>query len=619
LWDACTGEDALALNAHTGWARGVCFSPDGKRLATASSDRTVKVWDTHSGEEARTLEGHTGEVYSVCWSPDGTRLASAGGDSTRKAGEVRLWDVRTGREELSLKGLKGPVHSVCWSRDGARLATAGDDGTVRLWDARTGREESSLKGLQGPVEDVCFSPDGTRLACASVIEVRVWDARTGKEQLPLSQGGFVNCVCWSPDGQRLASAGSRGTVQVWDAVTGEKSRALEGHIGQVYRVCFSPDGTRLASAGGVMQTVTFTLDRKTSQFHDLQPGQGSNGEVKVWDAATGQELRSLKVPAGAVAVSVCFAPDGNRLALGDSDGRVSIWEGKRDPKDIERRRRVWQRQQARACEEAGDWFAAAFHVRQLLKEAPGDATLKVRLVHALGSLHAERGQWAEAVVNFEKARQLQPHKLAAQAPLAFALLGRANASAHAAAAASRTLGALPAPFNYSPLAAAAPFSWQGDLSDYRRVCAELLDDFGQTADAATARTAAFLCVLGPKAVKDATLLVQLEQKAVSSDPENWFDRATLGAALYRAGDFDAAVRELNLAVEKGPRGGSVEAKLFLAMAHHRLEHPKAAKDWYVRAMEQVRQVSQPPPWPLRVCWQLLGEEAKALLQAPPQP
>lgn len=301
---------------------------------------------------------------------------------------------------------------------------------------------------------------------------------------------------------------------------------------------------------------------------------------------------------------------------------MSIWEGKRDPKDIEPRWHVWQRRQAWVCEEAGAWFAAAFHLRQVLKEAPGDATLKARLAYALGNLHAEREQWAEAVVEFEKARQRRPHRLAVDASLVFALLGRASASARAADAASRTLGALSAPFNYSPLSAAAPLSWQGDLSDYRRVCAELLQDFGRTADADVADDVAFMCVLGPQAVKDPALPVQLARKAVNSDPDNGGYRFTLGAALYRAGDFDAAVRELKLVVEKDRGGGPVEAKLFLAMAYHRLERPKAAKDWYARAREQfrqVRQVSRPLPWQARLGWQLLGEEAKALLQGPPQP
>jgi tetratricopeptide (TPR) repeat protein len=368
-----------------------------------------------------------------------------------------------------------------------------------------------------------------------------------------------------------------------------------------------------------MQTVTFTLDRKTSQFHDLQPGQGSHGEVRVWDAETGQELRSLRAPAGAVAVCVCFAPDGNRLASGHSDGTVSIWEGKRDPKDFEPRWRVWQRQQVGACVEAGEWFAAAFHLRQILKEVPGDVTLEAQLAHALANLHAERGQWGEAVVEFEKARPRQPRLLAVEYRLVFALLGRAHASARAAAAASRTLCALSAPFNYSALLVAAPFSWKGDLSDYQRVCAELLHDFGQTADAHTARDVAFLCVLRPQAVKDPALVVQLARTAAKSDPDNWGNREVLGAALYRTGDFDGAVRELNLAVDKHRRGGSPQANLFLAMAHHRLKHANAAKDWYARALEQFRRVSEPPSWLLRLYWQLLGEEAEALLRAAPQP
>jgi tetratricopeptide (TPR) repeat protein len=157
------------------------------------------------------------------------------------------------------------------------------------------------------------------------------------------------------------------------------------------------------------------------------------------------------------------------------------------------------------------------------------------------------------------------------------------------------------------------------LSDYRRVCAELLHDYGQTAKAGTADAVAFLCVLRPQAAKDPALVVELALKAVNSDPDNAGYRFTLGAALYRAGDFDAAVRELNLAVEKDREGGSVQAKLFLAMAHHQLKHPKAANDWYARALEQFRQVSQRLTWMERIGLHLLGEEAKGLLPAPAKP
>jgi WD40 repeat protein/predicted Ser/Thr protein kinase len=151
VWDASSGERLRGLQGHKGavgaaaapidpfpgvpdfyqrprlvW--GVAFSPDGKRLASAGSDATVRVWEVDTGKELHTLKGHAGAVLGVAFSRDGKRLASAGADAT-----VRVWDATTGDELLTLKGHVGPVRGVTFSPDGKRLASAGDDATVRVW------------------------------------------------------------------------------------------------------------------------------------------------------------------------------------------------------------------------------------------------------------------------------------------------------------------------------------------------------------------------------------------------------------------------------------------------------------------------------------------------------
>jgi WD40 repeat protein len=223
VWDAQTGQETLSLQGHTDAVFGVCFSPDGRRLASASGvwdghkgrgTGEVKVWDAQTGQQLLTLNGHAERVHGVCFSPDGRRLATASWDGT-----VKTWDAQTGQETLTLEGHTSDVMGVCFSPDGKRLATASSDQTVKVWDARTGQEQLTLKGHSGPVFGVCFSPDGRRLASASHDwTVKVWDAQTGQDVLtPRGHTDRVTCVCFSPDGQCLASASGDRTVRLWDA------------------------------------------------------------------------------------------------------------------------------------------------------------------------------------------------------------------------------------------------------------------------------------------------------------------------------------------------------------------------------------------------------------------
>jgi WD40 repeat protein len=114
----------------------VAFSPDGTRLATASTDGTARVWDAASGKEVAVCQGHADQVLFAAFSPEGSRLATASPDRT-----ARVWDAASGKELAVLRGHAGPVRPLAFSPDGSRLATASLDNTARLWIARESAED----------------------------------------------------------------------------------------------------------------------------------------------------------------------------------------------------------------------------------------------------------------------------------------------------------------------------------------------------------------------------------------------------------------------------------------------------------------------------------------------
>jgi WD40 repeat protein len=300
LWGAADGAELPCLCRHNAGVTGVCFSPDGKRMASCSRDRTVRVWDAAGGAECLCLRGHDNIVTGVSFAADGSRLASASRDGT-----VRIWNATSGAELLCLCGHEGGVTGVCFSPDGRRLASASWDGTVRVWNAASGAQRLCLCGHEGWVTGVCFSPDGRRLASASDDRtIRVWDALGGSELLRLcGHEDRVTAVCFSSDGRYLASGSWDGTVRVWDAAGAAECLCLRGHNNVVTGVSFCPDGGRLASAS----------DDRT---------------VRVWNATGGAEQLRLHGHEDWL-TGMCFSPDGRRLVSTSDDQTVRAWDFQR--------------------------------------------------------------------------------------------------------------------------------------------------------------------------------------------------------------------------------------------------------------------------------------------------
>ncbi|MDH3250943.1 MAG: WD40 repeat domain-containing protein, partial [Acidimicrobiia bacterium] len=368
-----TGDELLVLRGHDDRTLEATFSPDGTVIATGGLDGTVRLWNATTGDELQVIDGGTAD-----FSPDGRVLAVVGAGAL-----VRLLDVATGDElasfqavdavdlSLSATGLvavaadmagafvidaasgeqllhltahRGGTCRVDFSPDDTLLATASQDGTAKLWDLATGRELRSLTGHAGPVCGMAFSPDGARLATAGEDgTARVWNVATGDELLVISgHSTGIGDVAFDSTGRLMATAGGDGVTKLWDvSPSGSRELLSVGTDEPATFSAYSTDGAKLAT--GTEQGDVAVWDAATGERIAVLGGHtnrifgggfspdgtllvtsGEDQTARVWDVSSGTELFAITEHTDTV-WSAAFSPDGTKFATGGLDGLVALW------------------------------------------------------------------------------------------------------------------------------------------------------------------------------------------------------------------------------------------------------------------------------------------------------
>ncbi len=362
--------------AHDDMIFGMDLSADGRRMATASRDGTMRIWDPETHALIATGTGHETWVFDIAYSPDERKVVTGSEDST-----ARIWDASSGAQLLVFDRHESGVAAVAWSRLGV-IASASRDGVVWVWDAATGDVIERFRTVDGGKSGVSFSTDGRRLAAwgagptltvrgAATREVErefiarapltavawrdddrrivavagsvahVWDVSTGELVHEIGLDSTISrSITFFADGTRLAAGVGRG-IFMWDLGANRPETVLFGHEEAVSRIRFSPDEGRIYSASWDGTVRAWDRDAtgpvKVLRGHDahvlstafspdgaIVASASDDGTIRLWEAATGRAVRTLDAHADRVR-ALSFAPDGTRLASGSYDRTVRVW------------------------------------------------------------------------------------------------------------------------------------------------------------------------------------------------------------------------------------------------------------------------------------------------------
>jgi eukaryotic-like serine/threonine-protein kinase len=338
LMDARSGELLGELSGHGASISTVDWSPDGTRLLTSGSDSTLRIWDRDTATSVAIIRGHGNVVLGGRWSPDGQHIASGSWDGT-----VRIWDVEKVLEPAVIPASRRRITRVRFHPTQHQVASSGNDGILRLWRPGAPEPTHQISGHAGRVPALAYSRDGNRLASAgSDGTVRLWRTQDGTPLATLRADEGLSDVDWDADGKRIAAVTHGGQIKIWDVDSGNellsvrhtvnpdpylawdlKGRILFGGIWQPPQIMDPSTGTLLStSLPQLGPTTAFRLNFDRSLYGVCH----EHPVASVYKVApTLEKVVELSAhPVGAT--TICFSPDGARVATGGTGGEVRVWD-----------------------------------------------------------------------------------------------------------------------------------------------------------------------------------------------------------------------------------------------------------------------------------------------------
>lgn len=327
---------ALKLN-HTDGVNAICYSTDGRLLATASADNTVKIWSAKSGELLSALSHHQADVFSLCFSPDGSLLASGGYDRS-----LIVWEVNSGEIFQIFKGHQLAITSVAFSPDGNLLASASRDSSIHIWNLSARKPEHFLTGHTSGVNALMFANTSDILISGSLDgEILVWNMKTGKPFHRLrGHKGAITSLSLQPGGSHFASGSLDGQVNIWSTFDWMQISRLLSREEGINALSYNRTGKWLGIATSENAQIWNLEERR--QIHVLKNHNASvqaiafspesqmcatgdaNGQIRVWRSNVGRsEIRIDPFPRNVN--DVAFSPDGKIVASGNSAGKLNLW------------------------------------------------------------------------------------------------------------------------------------------------------------------------------------------------------------------------------------------------------------------------------------------------------